>query len=102
MIAWRNAYAIIADITDGLLGILPHAEVDARLGLGTHEFHGIIQQVLQHFEQPRAIPHDHRQVRGNVDLHATCSDLPTDQRHGLLGEFAEGDLGQRIDHAPDA
>ena len=86
LIAWRNPYAIIAHITNGLLGILPHAEVDAWLWLGPHEFHGIIQQVFQHFEQPRAIPHDYRQVQGNVDLHATCGDLPTDQGHGLLGE----------------
>ena len=56
VIAWCNPYAIIADITDGLLGIPPHAEVDTRLRLGTHEFHGIIQQVLQHFEQSWAIP----------------------------------------------
>src|SRR5262245_19529607 len=39
-IVWRNPYAIIAHITGGLLGIPPHAAVDARLGPGTHEFHG--------------------------------------------------------------
>src|SRR5215467_13746372 len=102
VITWRNPYAIITDITDGLLGIPSHAKVDTRLGLDTHEFHGIIQQVLQHFEQPRAIPHDHRQVRSNIDLHPTSGDLPTDQRYGFLREFAKDDLGQRIDHAPDA
>src|SRR5206468_1907024 len=99
---WLNPYAIIVDITDGLLGILPYAEVDARLGLGTHEFHGVIEQVLQHFEQSWTIPHDHRQVRGNMHLHTTGGDLPTDQRHCLLGEFAEGDLGQRVEHTSDA
>src|SRR5262249_6167897 len=102
MMAWRNPYAIIAHITDGLLGTPPYAEGNARLGLGTHEFHGVVQQVLQHFEQAWALPHDHGQVRGNVHLHATGGDLPTDQRHGFLREVAEGNLGKRIHHAPNA
>jgi hypothetical protein len=81
MIFMGNAHAVIADVEDGLVRfgfVSLQTDFDDWVGLVTHVFGGVVDQVLQNLYQTRFISMDAGQVRLSLKRDASLLESPMD------------------------
>jgi hypothetical protein len=79
-----------------------HSNFDARLRLIAYKFGCVIYQVLDHFDQTRAVAAYNRQSLGNADLHAAFLQSPAYYFDCIPRDFRERNGLGRIHQPTDS
>src|SRR5215475_11239751 len=79
VVPWINPHTVVLYIVDRCFLFLSTSNLNPWGRLSPHKLDGIIHEVLQYLQEPRAVSYDDRQVRRNMDLHPAGGDLPSNQ-----------------------
>src|SRR6266542_3935018 len=97
-----NADAIVHDIENRLfIFISIQTDLDAGMGLVAHKFTGVINQVLNHLDQPLTVSIHSWEVFQNGNINSPAMDLPIYKFNCVTHQFFKVNVLIRIYQPPN-